>query len=171
MEVGVTLTELARGVWFILPAYVANVSACLFGGGAPLDFGKKLSDGRRVLGDGVTVRGFCVGTLAGALTGLAEGLAVGDPGRWVEGAVLGFGAMVGDAVGSFIKRRVGLERGAPAPVLDQLDFFAGALLLHHLVYGWVPAARLIAVLAVLTLALHWLTNAIGYLLRLKEVPW
>ncbi len=171
MDVGVTVIEVARGVWFILPAYIANLSACLFGGGTPLDFGKKLSDGRRLLGDGVTVRGFCVGVLAGALTGLAEGIASGNPSRWLEGAVLGFGAMAGDAAGSFIKRRLGLERGAPAPVLDQLDFFAGALLAYYLVYGQALTAKMIAVLAGLTLFLHWLTNALGYLLKLKEVPW
>ncbi|WP_088336178.1 CDP-2,3-bis-(O-geranylgeranyl)-sn-glycerol synthase [Methanopyrus sp. KOL6] len=163
--------ELGKGLWFILPAYIANLSACLFGGGRPLDFGKKLSDGRRLLGGGVTIRGFIVGVLAGAVVGLGEGFVVGDPWKAGDGFILGLGAMVGDAVGSFVKRRIGLERGAPAPVLDQLDFFAGAVLLYYLLYGWHPPGWVLVSLAILTLALHWLTNVIGYLLKLKEVPW
>ena len=38
------------------------------------------------------------------------------------GFLLGFGALLGDALGSFIKRRMGIGRGKPAPILDQIDF-------------------------------------------------
>ena len=36
-------------VWLMLPAYIANPSAALFGGGKPIDGGRKFSDGRRDL--------------------------------------------------------------------------------------------------------------------------
>ncbi len=172
MDITVMAVELGKGIWFILPAYLANLSACLLGGGRPLDFGKKLSDGRRLLGDGVTVRGFAAGVGVGTVVGALQGLVAGSFVYHVEeGFVLGLGAMLGDAAGSFVKRRMGIERGAPAPVLDQLDFFAGAVVMHYAVFGWLPPARIVLALAGVTLILHWLTNAVGYLLRLKEVPW
>jgi len=41
-----------QALWIIVPAYVANASALLVGGGTPIDFGKTWKDGKRVLGDG-----------------------------------------------------------------------------------------------------------------------
>src|SRR2546427_13302198 len=54
---------LAAGLafWFLLPAYVANPMAVVSGGGTPMDFGRTLRDGRRLLGDGKTWRGFAGG--------------------------------------------------------------------------------------------------------------
>src|SRR2546428_6457471 len=50
---------LAAGLafWFLLPAYVANPMAVVFRGGTPLDLGRSVRGGRRVLGDGQTWRG------------------------------------------------------------------------------------------------------------------
>ncbi|HJQ92892.1 MAG TPA: CDP-2,3-bis-(O-geranylgeranyl)-sn-glycerol synthase [Candidatus Thermoplasmatota archaeon] len=97
------------------------------------------------------------------------------------GAILGFAALVGDAVKSYFKRRVGKEGGAPWVPFDQLDFvlfglaaaFAAAPLLAD---GWVMAALLddwvvLTTLVVLTPLLHFLVNVIGYWLKLKDVPW
>ena len=50
-----------QAFWFILPAYVANASAKLIGGGIPVDFGKTWKDGKRILGDGKTWRGLLFG--------------------------------------------------------------------------------------------------------------
>ena len=36
------------------------------------------------------------------------------------------GALSGDIVKSFFKRRLGFDRGAMLPIADQLDFVAGA---------------------------------------------
>ena len=47
-----------QALWLILPAYVANASAVLVGGGTPVDSGKNWKDGKRILGDGKTWRGF-----------------------------------------------------------------------------------------------------------------
>ncbi len=46
-----------KAMWLMLPAYIANPTAALFGGGMPIDFGKKYHDGQRILGDGKTFRG------------------------------------------------------------------------------------------------------------------
>src|SRR2546427_1069996 len=63
---------LAAGLafWFLLPAYVANPMAVVFGGGTPMDFGRTLRDGRRLLGDGKTWRGVMGGAAARIVPGL-----------------------------------------------------------------------------------------------------
>ena len=55
------------------------------------------------------------------ITNIPEGILIGF--------LLGFGALLGDALGSFLKRRLGIGRGKPAPILDQLDFIIVALIL------------------------------------------
>ena len=71
---------------------------------------------------------------------------------------------------SFVKRRLGLARGEPLPVIDQLDFFIAASLTLKLL--GVPVTLLdVAVLAVVTYALHRATNYAAYKLGLKSVPW
>jgi CDP-2,3-bis-(O-geranylgeranyl)-sn-glycerol synthase len=168
------------GIWAILPAYVPNSVAVLGGGGPPIDGGRTWR-GARLLGDGKTWRGFLGGTLAGTLLALA--MNAGRPAlaptlpAFPPAAVLTLplGAMLGDAAGSFLKRRLGRERGAPAPVLDQLGFVVVALGLTVAVApAWTLATFTLPVLAVvllLTPLAHLLTNAGAYLLGLKAEPW
>jgi len=74
---------------------------------------------------------------------------------------------LGDAIGSFLKRRLGIGRGEPAPILDQLDFIIVALILVSFA---VKLNWLVVVIAiVLTLAVHLITNSIAYLLGMKDV--
>jgi len=68
------LIELA--IWFGLPAWIANASPVLGGGGRAIDGGRFYRDGRRILGDGKTIRGFIVGIIFGVLTGLGQMLAL-----------------------------------------------------------------------------------------------
>ena len=39
-----------QALWIIIPAYIANGFALVFGGGKPIDFNKNLKDGKRILG-------------------------------------------------------------------------------------------------------------------------
>jgi CDP-2,3-bis-(O-geranylgeranyl)-sn-glycerol synthase len=171
-------------LWAMLPAYVPNNAAVLAGGGRPIDGGRTLG-GRRLLGDGKTWRGTAAGVLAGVVlavgldavaTAPEAALGVSLPRFSVVAAVaLPAGAMLGDIAASFLKRRVGRERGAAFPLLDQLDFVVGALVLTALVApAWFVAtfspARVVVVLVVTPL-LHVLTNVGAYLLGLKAEPW
>lgn len=155
-------------VYFIMPAYIANLSGLAFGGTTPVDLGRNFPDGKRIIGDGVTWKGLIFGTITGTLVGAIEGILIWDP---VYGIVIGFllsfGALLGDAVGSFIKRRIGIGRGKPAPILDQLDFIAGALILASLftTITW----ETVAIIAVLTLIIHLISNIIAYLAGMKDV--
>ena len=173
------LENLVKSILYVLPAYVANgspvVGVRIIGRRTPLDRGAKAWDGRRVLGDGKTVEGLiigiCIGTLAGLILYLCGN--VGSYRAVSEPSLLASGAMLGDIVGSFIKRRIGLRRGQPAPGLDQLGFLAAALALSSIAYGfpsWMDSLTLMLLLAV-TALLHLGTNYLAYLLGLKTEPY
>jgi CDP-2,3-bis-(O-geranylgeranyl)-sn-glycerol synthase len=170
-------------VWILLPTYIPNNVAVLVGGGRPLDGGRRYR-GQRLLGDGKTLRGSVGGALAGLLVAL--GLNVLRP---VVGPLVGIGlppfppavavalpvgAIGGDIAGSFLKRRAEYARGAAIPLLDQLDFLVGAVLLSLLVApGWVltTATPTVAVIAVvITPLLHRGSNILAYALGLKQEP-
>jgi len=178
------LAVVVTAMWAMLPAYLPNNVAVVAGGGPPIDGGRTWR-GRRLLGDGKTWRGTAVGTLAGAVVAIllntvqapaAAALGVAVPVFPIAVALaLPAGAMLGDIAASFLKRRTGRARGAAFPVVDQLDFVAGALVLTALAApGWFASVFtlpvLVAVVA-LTPLLHVGTNAIGYALGLKAEPW
>ncbi len=184
------LEAIPQALWFFLPAYVANPMAVVWGGGTPMDFGRRLRDGERLLGDGKTWRGLIGGVLSGALLGFVLTLpfVLLDPGStWSFGApidaflasaVLALGALLGDVAGAFVKRRMHKPRGAKAPVLDQYDFVAGGLLASLLIAGWsVPrffsADAWFGLLAIIliTPALHRGVNILGYRMGKKHEPW
>lgn len=186
-EIFKLLIAVLGAVYFMLPAYVANLSGLAFGGGTPVDGGRECKDGRRLIGNGVTWKGLQNGTIIGTLVGAVLGIIgtfYGDLsvltgeiidlhvyGSLIGGLILGFlmafGALLGDAVGSFLKRRIGLERGAPAPFMDQLDFVVGALVLSLLVVriSW----SFFIIIALLSLFLHLGSNTFAYLIGIKDV--
>ena len=184
MDIQMFLWACLATLYFILPAYFSNGSGLVFGGGTPVDFGKTDSQGNRWIGDGVTWRGLISGTIVGMITGALQGflapyiisafgphiitpIVTDVSGGIVIGFMLGFGALLGDLIGSFLKRRLGIGRGKPAPILDQLDFIIVALILVSFV---VELNWLVVVIAlVLTLIMHLATNTGAYLLGIKDV--
>ncbi len=182
------VTLLGLALWLGLPAWIANSMPVIFGGGRPIDNGRVLSDGKRLFGDNKTIRGFIAGVVLGTLTSWA--LNMGAPyvrefmteyvivtpdmdailGITVLGGfLLSFGTLIGDLLGSFLKRRVDLRGGAPALMLDRLGFIIMALI--FLAPLLTPAPQYVAVLILFTLAIHWVSNVAGYLLKLKKTPW
>lgn len=166
----------------MLPAYIPNPSAALFGGGIPIDFGKKLKDGYRIFGDGKTYRGIIIGTLCGILIGLIQNILSPHIGlsQFPISALfcLSFGALLGDLIKSFFKRRLGLDRGAPLLLVDQLDFVFGSWLLSYIfVRDWFlnsflyDYGNIIIVVLIITPLLHLSVNFIGYKLGVKKEPW
>ncbi len=134
---------IVQAFWLIIPAYVANASALLVGGGTPIDFGKTYNDGRRILGDGKTWRGLFAGAFLGMTAGFGLSVAAkyaqfyrfslslsdftGFPFMIPIIFSICFGALIGDIVESFFKRRIGKKRGEDWIPFDQLDFIIGVL--------------------------------------------
>ena len=183
------ITIIAQALWIILPAYMANASAVIVGGGTPIDFGKKWRDGKRILGDGKTWRGL----LSGAFLGMTLGFGLVVAAQYINTTeynwvglttFLGFplmipllfsfcfGALLGDIIESFFKRRLGIERGHDWYGFDQLDFLVGALLLSFFTASLFAALNItstnwffdtfsiwhILVLLILTPLFHFLSN-------------
>ena len=175
------LETVVVAVWVMLPAYLPNNVAVLAGGGRPIDGGRTLEDGSRLLGDGKTWRGAAAGIAAGVVVALVLNRLhpfVGSiAGPFPIGAVVSLpvGAVSGDVLASFLKRRTGRERGASFPLVDQLDFVVVALLLTAVAATeWFLKTFTLSVVVavfVLTPVLHVTTNAIAYTFGLKDEPW
>ena len=83
-------------------------------GNYPIDAGRLFIDGRRIFGAAKTWRGIFSAHLLVCLLALAIGFDL------FVGLLVAFGAMAGDLLSSFIKRRLGMPDSAQAPVLDQV---------------------------------------------------
>lgn len=178
------LAVVATAFWAMLPAYLPNNAAVLFGGGPPIDGGRTWN-GSRVLGDGKTWRGTGIGVAVGAGMALglnavqapvAVGTGIGIPAFSLPVVVaLPLGALVGDMAASFVKRRIGKQRGAPFPGVDQYDFVTGALLFAFLADpAWFQqtfTGPVLATVLVMTPVLHVTTNRAAYQLGFKDEPW
>lgn len=154
---------MAETIYLYLPAYIANAAPVLCGGGAPLDGDHRWLDGKPLLGSHKTVRG----TISGVAIGTAVGLIQLEP---LRGLLLAIGAIGGDLIIGFVKRRLGLRPGAPFPIADQLGFIVTAVALGSLVPPTPTWERMVAIV-VATIPIHLMTNLFAWILRLKEHPW
>lgn len=170
------LLFLLQALWFIAPAYVANGSPPAIRGKKPLDFGRRLGR-NRLLGDGKTFEGTAGGILAGIFIGwlqmsyqshLPPGLGLAAM-TWPLVMALSAGAIAGDIIGAFMKRRLSIKRGDPVILLDQLDFLAVSLLAAGFFY--LPETAVLVALFILTPPIHWATNYIAYRAKIKQTPW
>jgi CDP-2,3-bis-(O-geranylgeranyl)-sn-glycerol synthase len=88
-----------------------------------------------------------------------------------------YGAVVGDLIGSFLKRRFDIKSGAPFWIVDQLDFALVALLFVSIL-GFIspnlfllPDLHIIIFLIILTPAVSIIANTVAFITGLKNVPW
>lgn len=158
-----------------IPLYLSNGLALVFGRGMPIDFNKKFFDGRPLLGKGKTFRGAFAGIFFGTagsfiVNALFPQLTAFLPADYVlYGFLLASGAVLGDIAASFIKRRLGLERGSRVLLLDQLDFLAGGILLGALIFT--PTIEQVIFLMIFTLSMHRFANLVAFKTKIKKVPW
>lgn len=174
-----------------LPAYIANMMPVFFATWRwlpkldyPIDCGKKIGD-QEIFGKHKTYRGFVAGILGGLGTSLLQfflyyffsqtrslflfpfSFDLVFTLEW--GILLGFGALAGDALKSFFKRRLRIPSGAPFFLFDQLDFVIGGLLAGSFIF--VPSISHILILLFITPLLHFFANIIGYKFGWKKVWW
>jgi CDP-2,3-bis-(O-geranylgeranyl)-sn-glycerol synthase len=171
----VTIVDVGYALWFIFPAYCANAIPVIFGGGPPLDAGRTFFDGKPILGSHKTIRGFFSGLIIGTFVGFLQTaffqhiLSPHDA-RFQYNVLLGFmlslGALVGDSLESFVKRRLDIPPGASLPIADQLDFVVGALLFSLPVSP--PSLLIITIIIVITPPIHYLTNFLANRLGVKR---
>ncbi|MFX0014836.1 MAG: CDP-2,3-bis-(O-geranylgeranyl)-sn-glycerol synthase [Promethearchaeota archaeon] len=200
---------------FVLPLWFGNAAPTMLGGGSPIDGNRYWSDGRRILGDGKTIRGFWAGTFVGGFIGglltflmawmstilhtpiyLDDNLILRllyqdflESGIFFEflsfmnargifsnklflgfftGGLMAFGGLIGDLIGSFIKRRSGIERGHPFIFLDQLGFLVLGMIFVYPLIPW--RIEWFMVQVPITFIIHIAANLLGYFTGIQDEP-
>lgn len=173
--------------WFFLPAGLGNM-APIFAArvsllrhlDAPIDWGLQVG-GHRLLGAHKTWRGLLSGIFVAIIALWLQQYLVSTfgwlqrattpldyaalPTVWV-GFLLGIGALGGDAVKSFFKRRIGTAPGATWFPFDQIDYIVGASIATFAIVQLSPVVYVWAIL--LWPTIHIVSTAIGYWLGLKD---
>lgn len=160
--------KLSQLLFLMAPAYLANMAPPFLkywrGWNRPIS--------TRLLGEHKTIGGFGLGVSVAIGAACAqsaidwEGSLVSYDHWLLIGFALGFGALGGDALKSFFKRRRGIPPGRSWVPADQLDFVLGALILiwPWARLGWSDVAIVVAVTFIGDLAV----NQIAYRLGIRD---
>lgn len=175
-----------RALWFFLPIGIANVVPFLVRHhlhriAVPLD-ARRTFRGKRILGDHKTLRGLLAGVIAGGLVGMIQrelflnfdgirSISIVDYATIGVslGAVMGFGALFGDVVESFVKRQRGHAPGAYWFPWDKIDFVIGGLV-FALLFVWPGWGMFLGVL-LLGSFLSVIMDHVAYFLGMRKTPW
>lgn len=89
--------------------------------------------------------------------------------------IFGIGALAGDSIKSFFKRRLKIKPGRPFVPFDQIDFVLGVYVFFW-IFSFCPSISVVQWPILITLLivipfLHFLSNVIGYLIGIKKVWW
>ncbi len=177
-------------LYFFLPAYFANMTPAVLAKrnffnflAKRVDFGKKFL-GKEIFGAHKTWRGVIFGIIMGVLiVGLQRYLyqfpvfkelssLIFDYGQgniFLFGFLMSSGAVFGDLLFAFIKRRLNLEPGRRFFPFDQINYIIGAILFLTPFFkidikAWIT-------LLILTPILHVLTTQIGFRFGLTKSKW
>lgn len=162
-------------IWILVPAYFANM-APIFSNKL---FGFKASPiNDKLFGLNKTYRGFISGILSAIIIIYLQSalytlqffnsfslLDYSNINLLLYGFLFGFGALFGDLVKSFIKRRLNIKPGEPFIPFDQIDYTLGAFIFLSLLYFDIYVF-LIGIS--LSFFLNLLVNYIGYKLNFRE---
>ena len=169
--------------YLMLPAYFANMAPVMarkinlfvF----PIDFSKKLNK-KPIFGKNKTFRGFVFGVIFGMATAYFQSLlyifqffkslSFFDYQYWVLfGFLMGIGALAGDLIKSFFKRRLDIGPGEKFVPFDQTDFVVGALVFIMPVFDLTWKIFLASLL--LSFILHIVVNHIAFYLKIRNEKW
>lgn len=175
-------------LWFFAPAGFANLAA--FASGKigflkkfdyPADFNIKIA-GKRILGAHKTLRGFITAIIVGIIVCAIEVFFYSNfysirelvpidyytVNPVILGAFLGFGALAGDAIKSFFKRRIDILPGRSWFPFDQIDYIIGGVI-FSLFYIQLSFGQYV-VLFIVWFLIHPITTFFGYLFKLRHEP-
>lgn len=172
------MNEYLAALLFFLPAGIANVVPPLANKvpglnqwKTPLDFGKSINK-KRVFGDNKTWRGLVSGTIvamfAAVIIGQFNTDLIGSLNLWFIGFLLGFGALIGDALESFIKRQMNIKPGDSWFPFDQIDYIVAGLLFVSLSVQL--TTNLVLAIFLVYFCLHLIVSYLGNLLGFKDKP-
>jgi len=163
-------------IWFFLPAYVANMAASVF---SIKLLARPISE--KLFGSHKTYSGFFIGTILAMLVSTLQNILFKidffrnislfdySQNYLLIGFLLGFGALFGDTIKSFFKRRMGILPGERWIPFDQIDYTFGAILLSFFI--WQPSISFILVSLIFNFLMHILFNYIGFWLGIRKSAW
>jgi len=172
-----------QAVWFLLPAYIANMVPVFVRKrkflGIPVDFNKRFM-GKPIFGRNKTIRGFFFGTFAGIIVVFFQALVYdysdvvrnislinyNDQSAILLGFLLGFGALLGDLIESFFKRRLNIPSGSPWIFFDQCDYVIGAFILSAIIVNVRIEVMIVGI--IISVLLHFISSFIGYYMGIKD---
>jgi CDP-2,3-bis-(O-geranylgeranyl)-sn-glycerol synthase len=178
--------------WYLLPAALANHNAScgdhlplpgplkrlLAKTAVPVDLGRKWK-GVYMFGKNKTWRGLLVGMVTGVLVAGIQALLYVNSGFFANttlidytevnfvlfGFLMGTGALTGDLVESFIKRRLGKPSGRPWFPWDQADWILGATAMSSFVY--VPRPGVFLMTLIMYILVHLCSDRVVCWLGIK----
>lgn len=178
------LQIILEAIWLMCPAYFANMAPVICRNilpkfAFPLDFNKSLG-GKPILGKNKTFRGLVCGLVFAIIIAriqfllkdlfVIKSISILDYNNWlIIGILLGSGALTGDAVKSFIKRRMNIAPGNSLAFFDQIDFVVGALAFIFIIrkLDWI----FISAAIIVSYALNVIVNYISYSLKIRRDKW
>jgi CDP-2,3-bis-(O-geranylgeranyl)-sn-glycerol synthase len=173
-------------LYWALPGFMANMAPILFRDrirwlAIPVDMGIRIG-GKPIFGSHKTIRGFVVGILAAALTAVIQSylysIGIGRTISYIDyhlacgiciGITIGFGALFGDLVKSFIKRRLDLREGTPFVPWDQVDYAIGMIVFSGLVLPMTLAMMVTLLISAPTLSI--IVTRIAFHLKIRKEKW
>jgi CDP-2,3-bis-(O-geranylgeranyl)-sn-glycerol synthase len=155
----------------------------------PLDNNKKIN-GKPILGKNKTYRGFVVGIIAAIFAVLIQKilfnindgenifriLSLGIDYTNISlilllAILMGFGALAGDSIESFFKRRINIKSGQSFIPWDQIDHILGAYLFSLiLIYSFI-SWKIFFSSIILGFILHVVVNHISFYLGIRSEKW
>lgn len=162
-----------KALYFMLPAYCANMAPVLV-----MKYFPKLAIPihKEKLGSHKTWRGVLsavvvsiIVTFIQKLIGIRSIVDYSNVSFVMLGFLLGFGAMFGDSLKSYFKRKRGIDPGKPWYGFDQVDYPLGAMMFASLIVGinWLEFTIILIGSFILTVA----ANHIAFRLGIRKTQW
>jgi len=173
-----TLELIIKSLYFMLPAYFANMAPVIAKKIPflvyPIDFGKTLKN-KPIFGKNKTFRGLFFAVLFGIIVAFIQyklkwSYSIVDYSNWILiGFLLGFGAIIGDLIKSFFKRRLNIKPGQRFFPWDQLDFVIGALVFASFVVKL--ELSIIVTIIIVSILGHIIVNHCAFYLKIRKEKW
>lgn len=198
----VILTYIFSCFYFFLPAYFANMTPPLIRKAgifkfldSPVDFGRTFF-GQPIFGSHKTWRGTIFGIIIGILVVLIQyflyqslfikRISLIDYQKinlLLFGFLISFGAVFGDLIFAFIKRRLRIKPGAPFIPFDQINYVIGTIIfltpffkafkieMINCYWSFCDWWEVWLTIFILTFILHIIFNRLGYFLKISRAKW
>ena len=174
---------LLKCFYLMLPAYFANmapvmvkkINILVF----PIDFNKKINK-KPILGRNKTFKGLVFGIVFSIIIVYIQSLLHNfdffknisflDYQNWLLfGLLMGSGALTGDLIKSFFKRRIGLKPGTKFVPFDQTDFVVGALIFIMPIFEL--TLKIFVTSLLLSFVLHIIVNHLAFYMKIRNEKW